>query len=130
MAITLGGVGLPDCDNVGGYGRIWTSDMDLYAPIGMHTRYSGTGAMSWQEFEIQSGQPIDLVAASGYCAIAEATFTSLQALYRAPGSMTLDIRGAEYKVVWRREDAPALDLRRIAHDGVPWRAGSIKLITI
>jgi len=99
MAITLGGIELPDLTIENEFG--WTgvrSEVD---------RSSGGAPIIWED--VKTGQALDLVGRADTAWIMRATLKALRALAAVPrANYTLNYEGTEYTVRFRNEDGEAI----------------------
>jgi len=88
-------------------------DEHAWSPVRQSVSPTLTGALFIDVSVMQAGEPITLAgAADSSGAITRAQFAQLRALADVAGkTYTLTYRGTAYEVVWRHEDAPALDAR-------------------
>lgn len=99
----------------------WTLPDDLvrtdehsHSPVRQSITPTLTGALWIDVSEMQGGEPITLSgmqSGSAYWGeIPRSLFAQLRAAADVPGQIyTLTWRGTAYQVIWRHEDAPALD---------------------
>jgi len=88
-------------------------DEHAWSPVRQSVSPTLTGALFIDVSVMQAGEPITLSGgADNSGAITRAQFAQLRALADIAGkTYTLTYRGTAYEVVWRHEDAPALDAR-------------------
>lgn len=97
MAITLGGIALPD-------DLLWVDEFD-WSPTVQSTDYSLTGSLIIQTGTRQAGRPITLQGGSDHGWISRATLEQLYGLNGTTKTLVLhDLR--TFSVQWRHGDKP------------------------
>lgn len=131
MAITLSKSGttinLPD-------DLIWV-DRDSWSPVVQNVATSITGAAIIDVQAKTNGRPITLSGDEQHAWIPYSTVLQLRALAADPGAqLSLSIGGATYSVVFRHQDAPALDVSPVVDYATPdaqdFYYGSLKFMEI
>ncbi len=88
------------------------TDEHAWSPVRQSVSTTLTGALFIDVSVMQAGEPITLAGGQDYGHITRAAFATLRTLADLPGQVfTLTYRGVPHVVVWRHEDAPALDAR-------------------
>jgi hypothetical protein len=127
MSITLGGVQLPDNmileDELNWTGVAASSEMTL-----------GGEPVIWED-AVAGGRPIDLVAYEDMGWLTRDQVLAVRALASTPGWVgTLSYEGATYRVRFRHEDPPAIDVEplipRPNPDSGDYYYGRIKLMEV
>ncbi|MDT0496530.1 hypothetical protein RM530_04010 [Algiphilus sp. W345] len=122
MAITLASIALPD-------DLVWTDEF-VHEPVGQALQRTLGGAQIIEETALIAGRPITLGTDNQW--ITRSTLLTLRALADTAGQIhTLDLRGDEYDVVFRR---PAISARPVIEFADPtvddFYAVQINLITV
>ncbi len=90
------------------------TDAHGWSPVRQSVDYTLDGAL-WIDVSVaQAGEPITLAGGQSgelyWGAMTRAQYAQLRALADAPGqACTLSYLGSTYQVIWRHQDAPALD---------------------
>ncbi len=126
MAITLGGVTLPDA-------IIW-QDRKQEFPVRQELKVTVGGSMRVIAESVTGFRPITLTANENQGWFDKATYDALLAISIVPGAeYTFDFHGEDtLQVIFRHNDYPALDVRPLVPGGEDGDIfiGEIKLITV
>jgi len=127
MTISLGGIALDDS-------IIW-EDRHLTQSVEQVVRRVLGGSPVIRAGALGGGVPITLVATQNYGWLSRAQATAVLALADTPGSVVSLVYGAEvFEVVFRHNDAPAVDLQPLLARQAPLSTdhyiGRIKLLTV
>ncbi|NOQ30249.1 MAG: hypothetical protein GQ570_03905 [Helicobacteraceae bacterium] len=127
MAVTLGGIVLPDS-------LVWADRNSIPSVEQTRIRTLGGKQLIYAN-AIVRGQDITLVATQNTGWMTLAQINSLQSLAEVPGAeYTLVYGGATEQVVFRHDQAPALDLSPLIARTDPiagdYYIGTIKLVTV
>lgn len=128
MAVTLGGVTLNE-------NMVWV-DRYVSLQVAQSAKTTLGGRPVIYSLALTKGQPITLVATEDYGWLDLTTVQALQAMADSPGGIYSLVYGAAtYSVVFRHQDAPALELAPLVYRVTPdtttdWFIGQIKLFTV
>lgn len=95
-------------------------DEFTWRPVSQSVEYSIAGAAIVQSASRTAGRPITLEGGQNFAVITRATLDVLNAWANVPGrEMTLNIRGVDRTVIFRHDDAPAIDAEMILYHAQP-----------
>jgi len=126
MAITLDGIALPDL--------IWEGEFEWTSVAASSEMTLGGRPIVW-EAPLQAGRAIDLVATESQGWLTRAQVQALmQRASQAGWVGILDYEGTQYRVRFRNEDAPAVDVQPLIPRPNPadtdYYTGRIKLMEV
>ena len=128
MAITLGGIALPD--GTGNRGIVDWIDKNKHSNVTQATKVTVGGKFHVRPHGLDGGRPITLEADVKFCWLEASIKDSLQAASEVSGAeYDLDWNGTIYKVVFRHHEPPALDLEPFTKNADLY-IGQIKLTEI
>lgn len=114
---------------------LWTDELKWH-PVLQTVERSLTGALLVDTHQMTGGRPITLAGADARAAwLPRSALLVLQGWAATAGQvMTLVLRGSSYQVMWRHQDAPALDATPVIDYSsvVPedWYRATLKLMVI
>lgn len=111
------------------------SDEHAWSPVVHATRYKMDGALSIHVSKKKAGRPITLAAGDDYGWMLGSTLRQLQVWADIPRQqLTLSLRGESYTVVFRHNDAPAVQAESVDGYSDPidtdWYRVTLKLMVI
>ena len=112
----------------------WSDELS-WSPVSHVARYKMTGALSIHVSKKKAGRPITLVADEAHAWMTGAVIAQLCTWRDTPQQqLTLTLRGTAYNVVFRNDEAPALDAVPLIDYSDPasddWYVATIKLMVI
>jgi hypothetical protein len=111
------------------------SDEHSWSPVAHIAKYKVDGALSIHVSRKKAGRPITLQAGDTYAWMSGAVIEQLRTWRDTPGQqLTLTLRGTSYTVIFRNNEAPALDAEPLVDYANPeaddWYVATIKLMVI
>lgn len=109
MAITLDGLDLPaDLE--------WQDEFD-WQPIAHSSERSLTGKMLIEEAPLVKGRPVTLYGGPNACWVPRSLVLALKSMEASVSDinnpMLLDFHGTQMRVIWRRDDGPAVEAKPV-----------------
>ena len=127
MSIILNGVTLS--------GSMQWVEKHQWSPVAQSTQYTLGGGLVVYTQELLAGRPVTLEAREDTGWITKLMLDQIEAMAAAPGGVyTLDVHGYTANVVFRHDEAPAVDFTPLQPRAIPldtdYFIGRLKLLTV